>query len=374
MPRNFSAPIGRWVQGDLYQPQTTNQQGQPRVFQSGPKAGQPNPQWFISVAYSKQDPAWPALEQAIRGEAAASWPALFPQGPMGPCTSPIFAMKIIDGDGFDQMGKPNNAKEGFANHWIVRYTSGFAPKVYHSPSPGVWVEINDPNAVKRGSFLRVAGTIDSNKNVNKPGVFVNLGIIELNGTGPEIVSGPSPAEAFAQPAALPPGATPLPAGGLSPGFPPPGPAFTPPPPAAVPYAVQPSPLAPPPPPPVAAPPPPAPTPYAGFMAPTLPAFIMLPSAQGATYEAMKALGWTDDAMVAAGHAMRSAPPPVTLAPPPAPPAPAPTPPPPPAPPQPVPHLMTAKAIMENQTYESLRGAGWTDAQMVQGGYMDGIPH
>lgn len=342
MSVQFTSPVARIVQGDAFEPQLKNQQGAPRVVQSGPNAGQPAPQWFLALAHPKGTPETNAHLMEILGAAATSWPSLFPNGvnlaaPNFGCVMPTFASKIIDGDGFDTAGKSNATKEGFAGHWVVRYTSGYAPKCYphgrHAPAD----MITDPKEIRRGYYARIAGTIDTNANPTKPGMYVNVGLVELAGKGVEIVSGPDAGAAFSTPVTLPPGATALP--GPAPGTPPnASAAFTPP--------------APPTPPATPA------APYTGYMAPSA-GLVMLPAANGATYEAMKAAGWTDEAMIAQGMmAAQVAIPTAPVAPPPAPPAP---------PPAPVGRTMLPAA--NGVTYEAMKAAGWTDETLIAHGMM-----
>jgi hypothetical protein len=316
--------------------QTTDQQGRPRLVQSGPNAGQPAPQLYIGVAFHKQDPAWPAYYAELVREAAEGFPQLFPNGPRpdmpnGGCVLPTFAFKIVDGDGFDTTGKSNATKEGFAGHWIVRYTGGFAIKVFRAAGGG-HTEITNPADMKRGYFVRVAHTAKANGNAQKPGLYLSPSLVELTAYGEEIISGPSPSEAFAAPAALPPGASPVPLApaampgaaaplaGAPPAMPPSGaPGGTPgvgaPPPShtgpGVPptaYPSSPAPAAYAPPPATAA----APPAYTGFVAappaapmapppaPAAPVRQMTAAANGTTYEAYIAAGWTDAQLVQHG--------------------------------------------------------------------------
>lgn len=206
----FVSPVMRFVQGDAFEPQTKDAQGNPRVVKSGPNAGQPAPQFFIAGAIPKNDPDWPAFEASIKECAAAAFPQLFPQGPHGPCVNPQFSYKIIDGDGIDTTGKPNNQKEGFAGHWIVRFTTAFQPSVFPQGRYSPLDRINDKNLLRRGYYIRVAGTMSGNDNMQRPGVYMNMQLIEVCGYGPEIISGPDAAEAFKTPARLPAGASPTP--------------------------------------------------------------------------------------------------------------------------------------------------------------------
>lgn len=308
----FTTPVGRLVQGDCFVPQTKDQQGNPRVVKSGPNIGQPNPQFFIAVAFPKMDPANPTATNAefnafyaiLDRIARAEWPALFPT-PGAPCVNPLFTFKVKDGDGTDRNGKSNAGKEGFAGHWIVSFASSYAPKVVRPTSPGVWETVTDPATIKRGYFVRVAGSATGNDSPQTPGIYCNLDMIELVAYGPEIVSGPDAATAFAAPAALPPGASAAPL------------ASAPMPPASVPALPGAPPVAP------AAPPV---TPYPGYMAPgggaplppattvaappppvSVPAATashtraMTALANGATYESFIAAGWSDAQLLANGY-------------------------------------------------------------------------
>lgn len=304
----FTSPVMRFVQGDVDTPQDKDAQGQPRVVKSGPNAGQPNPQYFVAGAIAKSDPAWPAFWAAIVNASVAGFPTLFPQGapPViaagGPTLAPglvlhpAFAFKVIDGDGMDTSGKAHNTKEGFAGHWVVRFGSSYPPRCFHAGRYAAHEQIQEKGAIKRGYFIRISGTVEGNANAQRPGVYVNLDMVELAAYGPEIVSGPDASAAFGGgPAALPAGATAAPATPVT-GAP------------ALPVA----PVAP-----VTAPLAPV-QPYAGYMdpnggaaavappplVPTVPSLptasptkVMLPAAGGASYESMIAAGWTDALLV-----------------------------------------------------------------------------
>jgi hypothetical protein len=364
----YTTPVMRFVQGDVDEPQTKDQHGNPRVVKTGPNAGQPNPQYFVAGAVKKNDPAWPAFWAAIVNQAVADFPALFPQGAapviaaggpavptpgvstlvqQGLVAHPLFSFKVIDGDGYDQDGKANRNKEGFADSWVVRFASSYPPRCFHAGHYAAHEQIQEKKAIKRGFFIRVNGSTEGNGNAQRPGLYLNLDMVELAYVGPEIVTGPSAEDAFAGgPGAMPPGASPI---GSTPAAPPPPVVPTGPQRPADPAHIHaagtpdeqwwvngawqkaPAPAAPPPP---AAPaatstPPP---PYTGFMPPATgnahlppapgapgaapdaptPAApppaplattaspssgpVMLPAANGATYEQLKAVGWTDETL------------------------------------------------------------------------------
>ncbi|MFA5387928.1 MAG: hypothetical protein WC322_06125 [Candidatus Paceibacterota bacterium] len=327
MKTEFLTPVGRLVQGDPFEPQTKNMQGQPLMTMSG----QPTQRYFIAVAFKKDDAAFGALYQKLVEVARASFPTLF--NAQGQCSHPRFSWKLMDGDGVDDNGKSNATKEGFAGHWVLKFSSSFAPRCFHAGHYQPHEQIQDPKAIQRGYFVRVAGSIEGNDNPQKPGLYVNLGMVELAGVGPIISSGPDASAVFGGSAPqLPAGAQPLPmnagmpAAPAMPGFTPPGaslpapaaavPGFAPPnaaAPAALPATTYPTSVPPNPaflagPGGVAAAPampgmpvgaPAAPmAPPAAPVAPPVPQ--MTAAAGGATYEQFRAQGWTDEQMRAQG--------------------------------------------------------------------------
>lgn len=303
----YTSPVGRLVQGDVFTGSDKDQQGNPRVVKTGPNVGTPQVQWFAGVAFAKNDPAWPAFYALLYGVAATAWPQYFPQGVNGACTNPKFAFKIIDGDGHDEKGQPWNTREGFAGHWVVRFTNGFPPKVVRHMGGGTYVEVTNPKEMKRGDYVQMSGNIVTNGNQQNPGVYVNFNLVNLVGFGQEIQSGPDAAQAFGSTsAALPPGASPIP---LAPAAAPPPGAAPPPLPAQAPPGM-PAPAAAPPPIPGAGAPPypgymatpggPPPAPAAPPPAPP-PARQMTAAAGGVTYEAFIQQGWTEDQMRQAGY-------------------------------------------------------------------------
>lgn len=282
----FLSPVGRLLQGDAFVPQTKNQQGAPLVVQSGPNAGQPTQKYFIAVGFKKGDPATEQFIASLRGVARGAWPQWHDAA--GNCTHPRFSSKIVDGDGIDDNGKPNASKEGFAGHWVVKFSSSYPPKVYHTGNYRPDQILTDAKLVQRGYFVRVAGTVEGNANTAKPGLYVNLNMVELCAQGPVIQTGPDAAAVFGAAAPmLPQGATPMPASALAPA----------PMPVQQPVAYQPQPVA------VqpnhgfvqgpAAMPTPMPVMPAPVPVPVPVARQMTAAAGGYTYEQLIAGGWTD---------------------------------------------------------------------------------
>lgn len=305
-------PVGRLVQGNLYTPKTTDALGQPLVVKSGPNKGQPRVDYFFSVAIKKEPghTHWASTEwgQKIWAFAHQAWPG-------GQTQRPDFAWKIEDGDSI--IPNKNNKKpcdqEGWSGHWIVRLGGGFAPGIWNSNGSAKVIE---ENAVKPGYFVQVFANISSNNSDQTAGIYINHRIVALAAYGPEITFGPDAAAVGFGQGALPPGASSVPLGAMTP--PATGAAPLPPgaPSASIASPPVPGAVATPPPVPAAAPstaavaPQPTPPPSTTFTAnaagvpppptPAQPQRVMLPAAGGVPYEQWIANSWTDELLIQHG--------------------------------------------------------------------------
>jgi hypothetical protein len=285
---NFTTPAGRMVMGDLYKPQTKDMDGKPLVVKQGPNAGQSTQKFFFAHAIAKgQEAHW-----SQTGWGAIIWKAghdLFG----GVADTPGFAWKVVDGD--SQIPNKKGAKpcdrEGYPGHWILSFTSQYAPKIYIQTTPGNWESYDIEGAVKNGYYLQVNANISSNGSQTNPGIFLYHAMVAYIGKGPEIFSGPDVSEAGFGQGPMPAGMIPIDneasaafALGASPGNNALSPqAFV----GNSSYGVSNMPQAPPPNP-------------AILMPPPTPVHVMTPLAKGFTYEQMKASGWTDAMLIQHG--------------------------------------------------------------------------
>ena len=198
---------GRAVQGDPMKP------GAQRKDKSGVlkfrKDGQPDAPFFYAVAIPKDpakrfvipgNPSYEEEKAKVDAAARAAWPNLFQpnyQRPAGlnfeaslpaDCTSPKFANKILDGDGFDENGKPNNVKDGWAGCWVLKVSNGFAPKVYEWANG--WVELtpHSDRKLKLGDYVTVSGTCETNQSTESPGMYMNFDTVSFEQEGELIVA------------------------------------------------------------------------------------------------------------------------------------------------------------------------------------------
>lgn len=279
MPANFTSPAGRLVQGDAYRPNDKDSNGAPLTD----KNGAPRVEYHIAIAIQKDSAEWPAFKALLDAESAAAWP-------QGQWKSPSFSSKIEDGDSTipNKKGIVPNTRPGFPGCWVVHFTNGFAPSVWsrskmlpperQGPEPEAFIQLyQDSGLPKKGNVVRVSGDTKGNSNQQSPGMYMNFNMLEFLGYHPdgEIVSAnqPSPSEAFG---AAPVGA-PVPT-------------------VAAPAASAPAPA------PTASPSEaPAPEPYTGYAEVPAPGPVMTPKANGVTYEAFIAKGWTDEQLKAQGY-------------------------------------------------------------------------
>jgi hypothetical protein len=307
---NITSPVGRIVMGSLYDPSTTDAEGKPLVVKTGPNAGQPRVNYFFALAIPK-NPGETHWAQTAWGQQI--WNVgntAFPNA----AQSPAFAWKIEDGDSQipNKKGRKPCDNEGWQNHWILKFSGGFAPKAYQQEGAG-YVQVMQKDFIKPGYFVEVAFSVEGNGSQSQPGVYLNHSMVCFRAYGQEIQFGPDVASAGFGAAPLPAGASMTPPAGAIPmpsapaavqpipgvpGVPqmpaatqmPAAPAVAP----AIPVTPNPG-FVQVPPPVAAAPVAPAPAP-----APVAPVRQMTAAANGIAYEAYIAQGWTDAQLIQNG--------------------------------------------------------------------------
>ena len=316
---NITSPVGRIVMGSLYDPSTTDAEGKPLVVKkAGPNAGQPRVNYFFALAIPKgAEPHWAHTPwgQQIWNVGNQAFP--------NAAQAADFSWKIVDGDSQipNKRGRKPCDNEGWPGHWVLKFSGGFAPKVYQQEGAG-YVQVMQKDFCKPGYFVEVAFSVEGNGSQSQPGVYLNHSMVCFRAYGPEISFGPDVASAGFGAAPLPAGASMTPLAGAIPMPQAPAAAPTMPLPPGLPQV-----------PGVA----PAPLPQGGF--------APMPSAP--------APGAPAPIPVTPNPGFVQVPPPAPMAPPPAPAAPV--------------RQMTAAA--QGIPYESYVAQGWTDAQLVQNGLM-----
>lgn len=278
-------PVGRIVQGSLYKGNTHDMDGRPLVYKNGADAGKPRLEFFFAVAIAKgAEQHW---NQTVWGAevwkvGATAFPAVHQRYD--------FAWKITDGDSSmpNKKGVVPSSREGFPGHWVISFKSSYAPQIWANNGKG-WVAYDVADAVKAGYFVQIKGAIDSNGSEAQPGVYINPNAVAFNNVGPVIVTGENPDDiGFAPQQCATPVAIVNPMTVT-----PPAATYTPPPAAPATVAVVPNPAI------LNAglPPPPA-APAAPLAAPVR---VMLPAANGITYDVYRAAGWNDAQLVQSGY-------------------------------------------------------------------------
>jgi hypothetical protein len=296
----FTTAPGRFVFGDLYEPELEDFDGNRLVIKNGADKGKETQLFIIGLAIPKTKPHWGSEP----GWGETIWAAGHAAFPGGEAQRDGFSWKITDGDS-DKIPPKSKSKvrpcdrEGHKGCWILRLQSAFEPDIYDAindvaaPKP-----LDAVGAVLPGYVIQVVGTIKGNTGAS-PGVYLNHSAVGLRAYLPVIkmaavdvkgkFGGALPAGASTIPAAVSiPSPAPPAAGAPPPAAPPPA-APRPPVPAAAPTSVVPAPqimgI------PTAAPPPPA-----------LPAAPPgRPHHKGYPYESYRAQGWTDEQLRADGY-------------------------------------------------------------------------
>lgn len=304
---NITFPPGRIVWGSLYKAKDKDFEGRPLTFKTGQDAGKPRVEYSFGVAIPK-----------VAGQhwATSEWGKVLWQ--VGHTVrnnagqDPEFSWKVLDGDSqtVGKRGRPCD-KEGYPGHWIVSFSSAFAPRVVNGVS-GQFETLDQVDYVNPGDYVQVAGSVKSNMSQGNPGILVNHNVVCFSGYGKRISVGVDASQLGFQTGAAgggqaAPMAAAMPASVSTP--PAPGAAAQPPVPPAVPAAAPAAPAAT-----VVTPnasfTPPAPGAAAVPVAPGAgvppvpaapPARVMLPLANGQTYETFKAAGWTDEQLVQHGY-------------------------------------------------------------------------
>lgn len=305
-------PTGRMIGGSLYkmQPRTDNA-GKPKLNQGGT----PSMQCSFGVAIPKvQGQHWSqtAWGQQILQVGAQAYPQQY--------QAPAFAWKIKDGDDRtpNKRGTILADSEYNRGNWIIWFSQGWQPKLVTSDGSQ---ELTAEGAIKPGYFVRVLAEVMGNAPSPSPGVYINPKAVALMYEG-EVIATEVDTRAFAAAPAdpMPVGARPVQAAAPQFGAPAGG----------------------------AAPFPQATAPAPQFGAPAGGA-ASFPQATAAPAPAF--LHPPGAAPMATGAGI--APPPGVVA----------------APPAPVGRQMTAKA--NGIAYEQYIAQGWTDALLVQHGFMVG---
>lgn len=204
----FTTPVARVVGGSLYKPRTTDIEGKPLVYRHGPNINQPKVDFFVALAIPKgAETQWyeTAWGQIMLQVAAASQPNAYQR--------PDFAFKVEDGDSQIPKGK-NNLKncdrEGYARHWILKTGGSYAPKTYALNSSNGTDQVTTPDFIKPGYYVQAVLTVDTNASDLKPGIKLYHSTFCLRAVHHEITWGPDVSEAGYGQAPLPAGVSTVP--------------------------------------------------------------------------------------------------------------------------------------------------------------------
>lgn len=173
----FNSPIGRMVFGDLYDPETEDFDGNPLVIKNGNDKGKPTVRYNVGLAVLK-------APGETHWASSAFGAIIWAQGHRDHAASAArddFAWKVTDGDsakpGKPYKGKPSKApkdKAGFPGHWVFAFGGSNEPKVLTADLSSYILE---KGVVHLGDAIQIVGDVIGNTGAT-PGVYLNYrGII-----------------------------------------------------------------------------------------------------------------------------------------------------------------------------------------------------
>jgi len=217
----FTTPVGRLISNGIYNPRTTDSDGNALVYKTGADAGKPRAEYYAGLAIPKNGQDWKATEwgQILVAEAKRAFPSMF-----DPATGNIwqgrdFAWKIQDGDSQvpNTRGNRNCDREGWPGHWVLFASNGFAPSCWNRDGTAPLME----QVIEAGHYVQLRCSVGGNGSTQSPGLFINLDMVAHSAFGPVIVARESAADAGFGAAPLPAGASATPVGGMTTGAVPP---------------------------------------------------------------------------------------------------------------------------------------------------------
>lgn len=270
--QEITTAVGRLVSGHpmVTHPVIDDTTKQPKLQKDGVT---PRVECYVGVAIPKApgETDWKQTPwgQQIVQAAMEGWPN-------GEWQAPTFAWKITDGDS----AAPNKAgnkpcdKEGYQGHWIINASQGWPVACYHVGRYEPHQAIQNKEEIKCGDYVRLQVNAVGNSPSPSPGVYLNPAMMELSRAGIQIISdnAPNATEKFGASAPVVPANALVDTAVAAPAT---AAAAAPKPPAAT-----------------------APKPPAAATAPA--AAQMTALANGASYVACIAEGWTDETLIAQG--------------------------------------------------------------------------
>lgn len=206
--RAITTPPARLIGGSLFEGRATKQNGEPYVYKTGAKKGQPYKQMSFGVAVPKgtekhwRETKWGA---EVWAEGAAGSPNKH--------TLPSFSWKITDGDSDvpNKAGNKPRDQEGQPGCWVIWFQANdFVVPCYNANGTA---RLEDITVVKPGYWIQVRFQCDFNGQTDSPGVYLEQKMVAFSAPGEEIILrvAENPAEAGFGSDPLPPGvsATPV---------------------------------------------------------------------------------------------------------------------------------------------------------------------
>jgi hypothetical protein len=170
-------PVGRMIGGSLYKAQPVlDNFGKPKLD----NAGAPRTEFNFGVAIPKT-PGLHWSQETWGAQIKQTGDAAYP----GQSSNPAFAWKIIDGDSTvpNKKNRKPCDQEGYRGSWVLWFKQSWCPKLVIADGSR---ELTEPDAIMPGYFVQVFGSVKGNAPSPTPGVFLNPIAVALAGYGERI--------------------------------------------------------------------------------------------------------------------------------------------------------------------------------------------
>jgi len=225
MADSITFPVGRIMQGSVNKlnPVIDRKTGIPKTYQKGVNVGQPRYDCFFATAIAKKPGETHFAQTEWGAKLWAIGHTAYPKHAQGR----DFSWKIIDGDSSepDKNGIAPNQREGWPGHWIVKFNNSKIPRLGKIDN-GRFVDLLDPNYIRPGYFVEVVAEVKGNgPDSESPGIYVSHQLVCFRFFGEELTYGPDPDSVGFGNSVAPPGASTAPLAstalpGAAPGIPP----------------------------------------------------------------------------------------------------------------------------------------------------------
>lgn len=169
---HIKTPVGRFLDGSFVKSYNKDFYGNETE----------KPYFWAHIGFEKRTPEFNEISRHVQFIAQQGFPELFKND----SKPAAFSWKIIDGDSRvpNKKGSIYAEKEGYPGNYIFKFVTYYPLKICNSDAIDV---TEDEKYIKIGDYVRILGSVTSNKSKINPGIYLNMNRVQHVRSGPEIV-------------------------------------------------------------------------------------------------------------------------------------------------------------------------------------------